>query len=57
MGLAGLDGTSRRLAVPILLSTERGYPPEQWEQFGGAPAFVVSKTDGSVQILSWDEYS
>jgi len=32
-------------------------PPEQWEQFGGAPAFVVSKTDGSIRILSWDEYS
>ena len=48
--------TRRRLAVLILLSTEKGYPPDEWEMFGGAPAFVVSKTDGSVRVLSWDEY-
>lgn len=30
--------------------------PEDWDQFGGSPGFVVSKLDGQAVPLSWEEY-
>jgi len=41
---------------PFCYRPKKDIPPEQWEQFVGAPAFVVNKADGSVRVLSWDEY-
>ena len=54
-----LDWTERDddWLFPFCYRAKKDIPPEQWEQFGGAPAFVVSKTNGSVRVLSWDEYS
>jgi hypothetical protein len=42
---------------PFCYRPKKDMPPDEWEAFGGAPAFVVSKTDGSVRVLSWDECS
>ena len=42
---------------PFCYRPKKDIPPDEWEVFGGAPAFVVSKTDGSVRVLTWDEYS
>ena len=54
-----LDWTERDddWLFPFCYRAKKDIPTEQWEQFGGAPAFVVSKTNGSVRVLSWDEYS
>jgi hypothetical protein len=35
----------------------RDLPEEEWEQFGGSPAFLVTKESGVVMILDWHDYS
>ena len=31
-------------------------PPDQWDEFGGAPGFCVFKNTGAVADVTWDEY-
>ena len=41
---------------PFCFRCSKNIPKDEWDCFGGAPAFTVSKTDGSVSVLSWAEY-
>ncbi len=31
-------------------------PEDEWEQFGGAPGFLVSKESGDITVLNWQTY-
>ena len=42
---------------PFCYRSKKDIHPDEWEAFGGAPAFIVSKIDGTVRVLSWEEYS
>ena len=35
----------------------KNLPPDEWEAFVGAPAFIVYKLNGAVRDLSWEELS
>jgi len=41
---------------PLCFRCKKDVPPEEWESFGGAPAFTVDKTDCTVKVISWAEY-
>ena len=41
---------------PFHIQCRNDTPPEKQEKFAGAPAFQVSKTDGTVKVLSWPEF-
>lgn len=41
---------------PFCYRCTKDIPPEKQGRFGGAPAFTVSKKDGTVKVVSWAEY-
>ena len=55
-----VNGWSERSDIwifPFRIRCKKPIPKEDQEKFAGAPAFSVSKIDGSVRIIGWAEYN
>ncbi len=35
----------------------RPIPEAEWEQFGGAPGFIVASDGSGVRVISWDDHA